>query len=252
MKTNFSDPNRRQFLGLTAGGVVMMAAGRAAAIEIKPKGHKTMNPGAFVYTELQISVPFDKVPVDRVNAAIIAQPGFLNKTWLSGYGSGSAGGFYSFDTIENAQKFVTDYFPKEAAGFGVAQTTRVFDGAVTRDASLGLNSVHYGTVPDREPGAYVYTEIQVSVPFDQLPWQDRNAVLAKQPGLISKTWLSGLHTQTVGGIDAFDTLEDAREFAVNAFPETAKKMNAAFYTRVFEAGVTRDASIAMNSPYFSI
>lgn len=47
---------------------------------------------AFVYTELQISVPFDQVPWQKVNQAIKEQPGFLNKTWLAGVGNQSAGG----------------------------------------------------------------------------------------------------------------------------------------------------------------
>lgn len=208
-------------------------------------------PGAFVYTELQISVPFDKVPVDRINAAIRTQPGFLDKTWLSGFGTGSAGGFYSFATVADAQHFVTAYFPAEARGFGVAQTTRIYDATVTRQASLGLNSAHHGAAPGREPGAFVYTEVQARVDFAAFPWQARNEALANQPGLLSKAWLSGLHTGTVGGFDAFDTLESARRFATDVFPETARKMNAAYTTRVFEADVTRAASIAMNSPYYT-
>ena len=80
---------------------------------------------AFVYTELQLSVPFDQYGWREANPGLRAQPGFRNKTWLAGIGSQSLGGFYEFDGIENARRFVTAYFPAEARKFGVAQTTRI-------------------------------------------------------------------------------------------------------------------------------
>ncbi|WP_297767469.1 hypothetical protein [uncultured Roseovarius sp.] len=40
------------------------------------------------------------------------------------------------------------------------------------------------------------------------------------------------------------------DFALNAFPKTAAEMNAAFYTRVFDARVTEAASRGLNSPYY--
>ncbi len=71
-------------------------------------------------------------------------PARLQKqTWLSGYQNGSVGGFYEFDSLENANRFAQDYFPIEAKKLGAAFTTRVFDGAVTEEASRALNSVHY-------------------------------------------------------------------------------------------------------------
>jgi hypothetical protein len=207
---------------------------------------------AYVYTELQISAPFENVPWQRINAAIKKQPGFLNKTWLAGVGNNSAGGLYTFDSIENAQKFVTGYFPEEARSFGVAQTTRVFDAAATEAASRDMNSVHYGTKLDVTPGAYVYTEVQLhALPFDEAaPWRALNPILKRQPGLLSKTWLSGLHSGTPGGLYAFDTIENARQFAVDYFPTEAAALNAAFYTRVFDARATEAASREMNSPFY--
>ena len=209
-----------------------------------------MSTKAFVYTELQISIPFADAPWRDVNLAIQQQPGFINKTWLAGVGNNSLGGIYAFDSIENAQKFVTGYFPTEAGKLGVAQATRVFDATIVRAASLGLDSPHFGAKIARKPGAFVYTEVQVNVPFEKAPWQSRNPVLKQQPGFLAKTWLSGLHTNTLGGIDAFDTVENAKSFALDVFPETATKMNAAFYTRVFDADITEEASRQMNSPYY--
>jgi len=213
-------------------------------------GDKPIVPEAFVYTELQISVPFGKAPWQTVNRHLMRQPGLLNKTWLAGAGNDSLGGFYAFDSIENAQRFVTDYFPTEAKNLGAAQTTRIFDAVVVEEASRDLGSPYFGIAPTQNPGAFVYTEVQVSVPFDKAPWRKRNPVLKQQPGLLAKTWLSGLHTHTLGGIDVFDSVEHARRFALEDFPKTAKRLNAAFYTRVFDANITERASRQMRSPYY--
>ncbi len=69
--------------------------------------------------------------------------------------------------------------------------------------------------------------------------------------MLAKTWLSGLHTNTLGGIDTFDTLENAKSFALDAIPKTALNMNAAFYTRVFDATAAEEASRYLNSPFYA-
>ena len=210
-----------------------------------------MSPKAFVYTELQIAVPFAEAPWQQVNPTLRKQPGLLNKTWLAGVGNHSLGGIYAFDAIESAQKFVTGYFPGEAKNFGAAQTTRVFDARVAEQASREVDSVYFDHKLDGEPGAFVYTELQISVPFDQAPWSRINANIKNQPGFLSKTWLSGLHTQTLGGIYAFDTVEHASDFALSYFPSEAAHAEAAFYTRIFDAAEVREASRDLGSPFFA-
>jgi len=206
---------------------------------------------AFIYTELQISIPFADVPWKDISESIKQQPGFISKTWLSGVGNHSVGGFYSFDSIENAQSFVTGYFPEEAAKFGVAHTTRIFDATIVKEASEGISSVHFGAGPAQAPGAFLYTELQINVPFEKAPWQDRNPVLKQQKGLLSKTWLSGFNNNTLGGLDAFDTVENAANFAIEAFPKNAAKLNAAVYTRVFDAKASEEASRFLGSPFYN-
>lgn len=209
-----------------------------------------MDRKAFVYTELQASVPFTDVPWDKLNDAIAEEPGFIDKTWFSGLNTHSVGGLYSFASVEDALLYCTEFFPALAREFGVAQTTRVFDTSLTSQASAEMESPHFGGKVTQEPGAFVYTEVQASVPFENAPWRDRNPVLREQKGLISKVWLSGHNTQTLGGIDAFDTVENAIDFTINEFPKTAAAMNAAFYTRVFDARVTEAASRGLNSPFY--
>ena len=99
--------------------------------------------------------------------------------------------------------------------------------------------------------AFVYTELQISVPFADAPWRDLNLAIQQQPGFINKTWLAGVGNNSLGGIDAFDTIENAKAFALGAFPQTAAKMNAAFYTPAFDAAIAEEASRQMHSPYYT-
>jgi hypothetical protein len=207
---------------------------------------------AFVYTELQISLPFEQAPWKEINVALKQQPGILSKTWLSGVDSQSVGGFYEFDSIENAQKFVTGYFPSEARKLGFAQRTLIFDAEAAIDASMGMDSVYFGAKNKQQPAAYIYTEVQLSaLPFaEKAPWRELTPVLQAQPGLLSKTWLSGLHTGTVGGFYAFDTIENARTFAHDYFPTETAKLNASYTIRIFDADVVEEASRDMDSPFY--
>lgn len=210
---------------------------------------ETVTTKYFVYTEVQNSVPFDQIPWEKRNPVISSQPGFISKTWLSGLGNNSVGGIYSFDSLKNAQKYVTDFFPNAVKKQGVAHTTRIFDAVIVEEASRDIGSPHFGAKLASKPGAFVYTEIQINMPFDQVPWKKRNPILKEIPGLLSKTWLSGVNN-TIGGIYAFDTIENAKHFAIETFPETPAKMNAAFYTRIFDASLVEEASRGMHSPFF--
>ncbi len=209
-----------------------------------------MSLNAFVYTELQAAIPFADAPWRAINAALREQPGLIDKTWLAGVGNNSIGGFYAFDSLDAARGFVTGYFASEAAALDAAPSTRIFDAALTEDASRDMSSVHYGHRLPEKPGAFVYSEVQVGVPFAGFPWPDRNAVLKTVPGLMSKTWLSGAGTQSLGGIDAFDSVENAKAFALESFPKTAAKLGAAYTVRIFDAAVVEDASRDMRSPFF--
>ena len=47
---------------------------------------------------------------------------------------------------------------------------------------------------------FVYTEVQVSVPFDEAPWRAINQVLLNVEGLVRKTWLHGINSHSNGGL----------------------------------------------------
>ncbi len=204
----------------------------------------------FVYTELQSLRPFTDAVWRDANPLLLAQPGLVNKTWLAGVNNHSTGGLYEFDSLENARQFAVHVFPARAKAQGVAQTTRLFDGSVVEEASRFLNSMHFGGARTQDPGAFVYTEAQISAPFAQAPWRDMNPILKAQPGLLHKTWLSGVHTLSVGGFYAFDTLANATRFVTDYFPGEAQALGVAYTTRLFDASLVKAASVPMRSPFF--
>ncbi|MEW8437150.1 MAG: YdhR family protein [Candidatus Thiodiazotropha taylori] len=242
----------------TTGLFALLAGGLGRGVDAST--HSTVGtttnvagmPGAFLYTEVQASTPFERLPWEERNPVIASQEGFISKTWLSGRRNLSMGGFYSFESIAAARRYAAAFFPEAQRRYGNAHTSRIFDASVTQEASIDINSPHFSIALGHKPGAYVYTEVQVSVPFEQFPWRKRNRELKKIPGLLGKTWLSGLNTQTLGGFDIFDSLENAERFAIERFPETAAKLGAAFTTRIFDASVTEAASRGIGSPMFTM
>ena len=98
MKPSETTPNAF----LTRREMILATTGAAMAPSVILAKDNSMTPKAFVYTEVAISVPFDQAPWPSINETIKKQPGFLNKTWLHGHGTGSIGGFYSFASRENS------------------------------------------------------------------------------------------------------------------------------------------------------
>jgi hypothetical protein len=231
--------------------VALTRAPTAHASPADPSPAQPPLPGAFLYTELQISLPFSKVPWRDRNPILVNQPGLLNKTWLAGLDTNSVGGLYAFDTLEHAQAFAVENV-STARRMRAAHTSRVFDAAATEEASRAMKSVHYGAKLEKAPAAFVYTEVAQLplVPFAQRPWREINPVLWKQPGLLAKTWLCGVGTNTTGGLYAFDSVDAAQSFALDYFPSVGARLKAAFYTRVFDAQVVAEACRGVRSPFF--
>lgn len=57
-------------------------------------------------------------------------------------------------------------------------------------------------------------EMQASVPFTKVNWCRTNALLRTVPGLVRKTWLSGINTHTISKLFEFASLEHARALRV--------------------------------------
>ncbi|GAA1180701.1 hypothetical protein F4556_006243 [Kitasatospora gansuensis] len=98
---------------------------------------------------------------------------------------------------------------------------------------------------------FLYTEIQAAVPFDRFDWHQVNVALKTAPGLIRKTWLSGIGTHTIGGFYEFDSAENALAFAQGPFAEEARRAGAPATTRLFDGDIVKDASVDLDSPYYS-
>jgi len=98
----------------------------------------------FLYGELQISVsPFTQEVWGPVNEKLKTVPGLIRKTWTIGIGTNTVGGFYEFDSIENARAFAVGPYAQEAADMGASLTVRLFDGDIGEAASRDMNSPHY-------------------------------------------------------------------------------------------------------------
>ncbi len=98
---------------------------------------------------------------------------------------------------------------------------------------------------------FLYAEYQVSISFDQVDWSPINVDMKKFPGLKSKTWLSGLNNQTVGGFYEFDSVENAQNYIEGLLLPFAKQVNGNLSVKLFDGEITREANIGMNSPFYS-
>ena len=81
---------------------------------------------------------------------------------------------------------------------------RIFNQLVVKSGVLAalLISTLSPVALAQQAKAFVYTELQISVPFSQVPWQNINKTIKQQPGFINKTWLSGAGNQSAGGLIA--------------------------------------------------
>ena len=98
---------------------------------------------------------------------------------------------------------------------------------------------------------FVYAEYQVSIPFTEIDWVPINQDMKKFPGLKSKTWLSAINTNQVGGFYEFDSVENAQKYIENLLIPFAKQVNGNLTVKLFDGDVTEKASIGMNSPFYS-
>ena len=97
---------------------------------------------------------------------------------------------------------------------------------------------------------FLYAEFQVSIPFDKGVWGEANPAMHTVPGLLNKTWLSGINNHTVGGFYEFDSVEHARAYAEGMLVDFAKAANGSLTVKLFDGDVVAEASKGMHSPYF--
>jgi hypothetical protein len=97
---------------------------------------------------------------------------------------------------------------------------------------------------------FLYAEIQVAIPFSEIDWRSINGTMQKEPGLKSKTWLSGINTNTIGGFYEFDSLENAQAYATGYLAAAAKQLGGSLSVKLFNGDITADANQGMSSPFY--
>lgn len=97
---------------------------------------------------------------------------------------------------------------------------------------------------------FLYAEYQVSIPFDTIDWQPINVDMKQYAGLKSKTWLSGVNTNTVGGFYEFDSVENAQKYIDGLLIPFAKQVNGNLSVKLFDGDITQEANIGMLSPFY--
>jgi hypothetical protein len=97
----------------------------------------------FLYAEFQVSIPFDQIDWQTINVEMKKYVGLKSKTWLSGIKTHTVGGFYEFDSVENAQSYIDGLlipFVKQVNG---NLSIKIFDGEITQEANIGMLSPIY-------------------------------------------------------------------------------------------------------------
>ncbi len=97
----------------------------------------------FLYAEFQVSAPFGEAIWRDANPAMHTVPGMRNKTWLSGIGTNSVGGFYEFDSVRNARSYAEGMLADFAKAAGGSLTVKLFNGDVVASASKGMRSPYF-------------------------------------------------------------------------------------------------------------
>jgi len=98
---------------------------------------------------------------------------------------------------------------------------------------------------------FLYAEIQVAIPFKDIDWKPIDVQMKENPGLKSKTWLSGINTNTIGGFYEFDSLENAKAYATGYLAKAAQALGGSLSVKLFDGDVTAEASTAIWSPFYS-
>ncbi|MFT4080842.1 YdhR family protein [Rhodomicrobium sp.] len=97
----------------------------------------------YLYAEIQVAIPFKDIDWPAINVAMKKEKGLKSKTWLSGINTHSIGGFYEFDSVENAKAYAEGYLAAAAKQLGGSLSVKLFDGDVVADASREIASPYY-------------------------------------------------------------------------------------------------------------
>jgi len=97
----------------------------------------------FLYAEFQVSIGFDQIDWKPINVEMKKYPGLKSKTWLSGLNTKTVGGFYEFDSVENAQNYIDGLLIPFVNQVNGNLSVKLFDGDITQEANIGMLSPFY-------------------------------------------------------------------------------------------------------------
>ena len=97
----------------------------------------------FLYAEFQVSIPFDQIDWQTINVEMKKYVGLKSKTWLSGINTHTVGGFYEFDSVENAQNYIDGLLIPSVKQVDGNLSIKIFDGEITQEANIGMLSPFY-------------------------------------------------------------------------------------------------------------
>ena len=98
---------------------------------------------------------------------------------------------------------------------------------------------------------FLYAEIQVGIPFTDIEWASINTAMKKEKGLKSKTWLSGINTNTIGGFYEFDSLDNAKAYAEGYLAAAARQIGGSLSVKLFDGDIVTHANRGISSPYYA-
>ncbi len=97
----------------------------------------------FLYAEYQVNIPFNQIDWEPINVDMKKFPGLKSKTWLSGINNHTVGGFYEFNSVENAQNYIDGLLLPFAKKVNGNLSVKLFDGDITEGANIGMSSPYY-------------------------------------------------------------------------------------------------------------
>jgi len=98
---------------------------------------------------------------------------------------------------------------------------------------------------------FLHAEFQVSMPFEEIDWGPINEQMNLYPGLRSKTWLSGVSNNSVGGFYEFDSIANAQNYIDKLLVPVTKQLGGNLSVRLYNGDVVEEASRGMDSPFYS-
>eukprot|EP01084_Bolivina_argentea_P054410 99785_1 len=77
---------------------------------------------------------------------------------------------------------------------------------------IRINTASTRLFSDNTIGVYLYVEFPIERQWTDVKWDETNAFMKQYDGLISKTWLSGVDSNFVGGFYEFDSRKNAENY----------------------------------------